>query len=62
MEDARTLPFEKLIKMKLTSFRRKDQVHLLDMISIGLLDESWLESLSPELRARMEELLNDPEG
>jgi hypothetical protein len=62
MDDARTLPFEKLVKMKLTSFRRKDQVHLLDMISIGLLDESWLESLSPELRVRMEELLNDPEG
>ena len=45
MEDARTLPFERLVTMKLTSYRRKDQVHLLDMISIGLLDESWLERL-----------------
>ena len=62
MEESRTLPFEKLVKMKLTSYRRKDQVHLLDMISIGLLDESWLERLSPELRERMLELLNDPEG
>lgn len=62
MEDARTLPFEKLVKMKLTSYRRKDQVHLLDMISIGLLDETWLERLSPELRLRLEELLNDPDG
>ncbi|MEZ6119639.1 MAG: hypothetical protein R3C28_24160 [Pirellulaceae bacterium] len=26
MEESRTLPFEKLIKMKLTSYRRKDQV------------------------------------
>ncbi len=38
IEDARTLPFEQLIKMKWTSFRRKDQVHLLDIISIGLID------------------------
>ena len=48
--------------MKLTSFRRKDQVHILDMISIGLIDESWLERFSPELRLRLEELLNDPDG
>lgn len=62
MDESRTLPFEKLVRMKLSSFRRKDQVHLLDMISIGLLDESWLERLSPELRLRLQELLNDPDG
>lgn len=42
IDDARTLPLDKLVKMKLTSFRRKDQVHILDMISIDLIDESWL--------------------
>ena len=62
MDQSRTLPFEKLISMKLTSFRRKDQVHLLDMVAVGLLDESWLERLSPNLRLRLEELLNDPDG
>jgi len=62
MEDARTLPFERLVIMKLTSFRRKDQVHLLDMISIGLIDESWLSRLSPELGHRLQELLADPDG
>ncbi|MBM3968088.1 MAG: hypothetical protein FJ308_23975, partial [Planctomycetes bacterium] len=46
IEDARTLPFERLVKMKLTSFRRKDQVHLLDMISIGMIDATWLERFS----------------
>ncbi len=61
-EDARTLPFERLIKMKLTSFRRKDQVHLLDMISIGLIDATWLDRFSPELRIRLQELLEDPDG
>lgn len=62
IEDARTLPFDQLIKMKLSSFRRKDQVHLLDMISIGLIDEKWLDRFSPPLRARLQELLDDPEG
>lgn len=62
IEDARTLPFDRLIKMKLTSFRRKDQVHLLDMISIGLIDSTWLDRFSPELKLRLQELLEDPEG
>lgn len=62
IEDARTLPFDSLVKMKLTSFRRKDQVHILDMISVGLIDESWLGRLPPELRPRLQELLDDPDG
>lgn len=62
MDDARTLPLERLVSMKLTSFRRKDQVHLLDMISIGLIDHSWLERLPTKLQMRLEELLNDPDG
>lgn len=62
IQDARTLPLDRLVAMKLTSFRRKDQVHILDMISIGLIDESWLDRVSPRLRTRLEELLNDPDG
>jgi hypothetical protein len=62
MHDARTLPLEPLVRMKLTSFRRQDQVHLQDMISVGLIDESWLDRLSPKLRARLQELLDDPDG
>src|SRR5882672_8634424 len=31
---------EALVRMKLTSFRLKDQVHLQDMLEIGLIDES----------------------
>jgi len=58
----RVLTLEALVRMKLTSYRRKDQVHLQDMISIGLLDESWCERLPAELAARLRELLNDPEG
>lgn len=62
IEDARTLPFERLVTMKLTSFRDKDRVHVRDMISIGLIDESWLGRLSPVLSSRLQELLSDPDG
>jgi hypothetical protein len=62
IEDARTLPFERLVKMKLTSFQRKDQVHLLDMMSIGLIDATWLERFSPQLRSRLQERLDNPDG
>lgn len=62
MQNARTLPFEALVQMKLTSFRDKDRVHLRDMISIGMIDETWLERLSPALAARLQDLLGDPDG
>ena len=62
MENAKTLPLETLVRMKLTSFRRKDQVHILDMISIGMIDDSWLSRLSSELQRRLQELLDDPDG
>jgi hypothetical protein len=60
--DFQTVEFETLVRMKLNAFRRKDQVHLLDMISLGMIDTSWLNKFPEPLRARLEELLNDPEG
>lgn len=60
--DFHVLTLDALIRMKLTSFRRKDQVHLLDLLDIGLIDESWLSRLPPELAARLQELLDNPEG
>ena len=51
-----------LLKMTLNSFRRKDQMHLLDMLSVGLIDSSWLPQL-PQLHAqRLQQLIDDPEG
>jgi hypothetical protein len=58
----RLLELEPLVRMKLVSFRRKDQVHLLDMIEVGLIDASWTNRLPPELGARLQELLDNPEG
>lgn len=62
MEDARTLTLDALVRMKLTSFRDKDRVHIRDMISIGMIDDSWLNRFSTELQTRLKELLDDPEG
>lgn len=62
VQSDRTLPLESLVKMKLIAFRDKDRVHLRDMISIGLIDESWCHQLPPELSERLQQLLNDPDG
>lgn len=51
-----------LVRMKLVSYRRKDQVHLLDMIGVGLIDQSWPARFSPPLGQRLQELLDDPNG
>jgi hypothetical protein len=58
----RTVPLLTLVRMKLNSFRDKDRVHLRDMISVGLIDESWLPTLPTPLRSRLQELLDDPDG
>ncbi len=57
----RLLNLEPLVRMKLTSFRRKDQVHVLDLAEVGLVDETWLNRLPPELSERLRELLDSPD-
>ena len=58
----RLLDLEALVAMKLTSYRRKDQVHLLDMLEIGQIDETWLDRVPPSLRDRLQALIDDPDG
>ena len=58
----RTLKLEPLVRMKLTSFRDKDRMHLRDMIDVELIDSSWLSRLPPELASRLQQLLENPEG
>lgn len=53
---------DRLITMKLTAFRLKDRVHLLDMIDVGLIDASTAARVPPVLRPRLEQLLADPNG
>jgi hypothetical protein len=54
------LNLDALVRMKLTSFRRKDQVHLLDLLAVGLIDASWVARFPPELGARLQHLLDTP--
>jgi len=46
-----------LVRMKLTSFRLRDRVHLLDLLEVGLIDESWCDRFPAELAARLGELI-----
>jgi hypothetical protein len=64
-EDAgafRLISLEALVRMKLSAFRDKDRVHLRDLVSVGLVDSTWLARVLPTLRARLEEILSTPEG
>ena len=53
-DDYRVLSLPALVRMKLTSFRRRDQVHLLD--------RTWGQALPPELAARLEQLIATPDA
>jgi hypothetical protein len=56
----RLLSLESLARMKLTSFRPKDQMHLLDLLEVGLIDATWPSRFPPELAARLQGLLEHP--
>jgi len=58
----RVVDLEPLVRMKLTSYRLKDRVHLLDMINVGLIDASWRTRFPIELRDRLQSLLDNPES
>ena len=53
---------EALLLMKLTSYRLKDRVHILDMIGVGLIDATWPARFPPLLGDRLQRLLDDPNG
>jgi hypothetical protein len=51
-----------LLIMKLTSYRLKDRVHILDLIGVGLVDATWPARLPAPLGDRLQQLLDDPNG
>ncbi len=57
----RTLPLERLVRMKLNSFRLKDRVPLLDMIEVGLLNDSWITRFPEPLGERLKLLIENPD-
>ena len=58
----RVLGLEPLVRMKLTSFRDKDRTHLRDLLEVGLIDADWVKQLPPELGARLQMLVDTPDG
>jgi hypothetical protein len=55
------IALESLLLMKLMSYRRKDQVHVQDLIGVQLIDRSWLTKLPPELAERLQQILDTPD-
>lgn len=58
----RFIRLESLVRMKLTSFRDKDRMHLRDMNDVELIDDTWPARYPPELAARLQEILDTPNG
>ncbi len=58
----RVVALESLVRMKLTSFRDKARTHLRDMLDVGLIDATWPQRFDPELAARLQQLIDTPEG
>jgi hypothetical protein len=58
----RVINLDALVRIKLTAFRRKDQVHILDLLSLGLVDATWTKRLPAPLAVRLQALLDSPEG
>jgi hypothetical protein len=56
------IALETLLVMKLMSNRRKDQVHVQDLIGVRLVDASLLPKLPPELAARLKQILDTPDS
>ncbi|HET6247321.1 MAG TPA: hypothetical protein VFE47_06420 [Tepidisphaeraceae bacterium] len=59
-KDFRVLTLEALVRIKLTAFRTKDRMHLLDMLELGLIDKTWADRLPPVLAGRLQELVENP--
>src|SRR5436190_17645167 len=60
--DMQVINLPALVRMKLTSFRDKDRVHLRDLLEVGLIDASWCDQLPPQLATRLRIILDSPEG
>lgn len=53
---------EAIVRMKLIAWRLKDRVHLLDLIGVGQIDATWPARFPPPLDARLQQLLDNPNG
>jgi len=50
-----------LLILKLQSYRRRDQVHVEDMLHVGLIDDEQANRLPPDLRERLDAIRENPD-
>lgn len=62
LKNYRVLTLDSLVQMKLTSYRDVDRTHLRDLIGVGLVDAAWPAKYPPELAARLQHILDTPDG
>lgn len=60
--DFQVLTLEALVRIKLTAFRIKDRMHLRDLLDVGLINENWPHRFPTDLAARLQSLIDDPQG
>jgi len=58
----RLIPLERLVEMKLNSFRIKDQMHLQDLVQVGLIDQTWPSRYPAPLAERLQQILDNPDA
>jgi len=60
-KEFKVIPLESLVGMELVAWRRKNRVHLQDLIGVGLIDLSWPQRFPEPLSSRLQELLDNPD-
>ena len=55
-KEVMVIPVADLTRMKLTSFRLKDQVHIKSMDTVGLITDAVERQLTPELFSRLKHI------
>ena len=58
----RLLKLEPLVQMMLEGFRNEDCMLVHDLIEVGLIEASWPVKYPPELAARLQQLIDTPDG
>jgi hypothetical protein len=58
----RVLSLPALVQIKLTAFHDEDRTHLRDLLEFGLIDAGWCGRFPPELAARLQALIDSPDG
>lgn len=62
IEGIRVQSLQALVRIKLAIWRTVDRVHVPDLLDVGLIDETWVERLPPELGKRLQQSIETNPG